>query len=603
MARESNEAALLRWDKLAVLQKHYHKFSDFLDDSFEHLGFNASWVQHDIGEFLSNGPHSLMVQAQRGQAKTTITACYAVWTLIHNPKARILILSAGGTQANEISTLIVRLLMTMEELECLRPDPSNGDRTSVESFDVHYTLKGVDKSPSVGCSGVTGNLQGKRADLLIADDIESVKNSRTGMMRELLLALTRDFTSICADGRIVYLGTPQSQESIYNSLPARGFTVRVWPGRYPSAKQLENYGDMLAPALLRRLQMNPALAYGGGMLKDQGQPVEDGEYLGEAQLQAKELDQGPSYFQLQHMLNTRLADALRYPLKTENLVVMRLGIGNFPMTVTRGMTGDKLKDYAIGDLAFKMMQPHDISPEVAKLQSTVMYVDPAGGGANADETAYAIVGFLNGNVYLLECNGVPGGYERDTLLYLKRAATRWEVNVIKVEKNMGYGAFSAVWTPILREDEKDPQTGAILHPGWKGGIEEDYVTGQKEARIIETLEPIMARGSLIVNESIVQEDAESIQRYSPEKRKTYSLFHQLMRITKERGALPHDDRIDAVEGAVRHFVAMLAIDQASAVKQQEAARFKEWAKDPLQRNRYVDPPKRGGGTLFSKWRR
>lgn len=608
--RESTEAALLRWDKLGVLQRHYRSFSTFLDDAFEHLGFEASWVQHDIGDFLANGPYSLMVQAQRGQAKSTITACYAVWTLIHNPKARVLILSAGGTQANEISTLIVRLLTTMDELECLKPDPSNGDRTSVEAFDVHYTLKGVDKSPSVACSGVTGNLQGKRADLLIADDIESVKNSRTGMMRELLLALTRDFTSICADGRIVYLGTPQSQESIYNSLPARGFAIRIWPGRYPTPEQLANYGDMLAPAILRRLHMNPALAFGGGMLKDQGQPIEDRPddpkkawYLGEDQLQAKELDQGPSYFQLQHMLNTRLADALRYPLKTENLVVMRLGLGNFPMTVTRGMTGDKLKDFAIGDMAFKMMQPHEISPEVAPLQSICMYVDPAGGGANADETGYAVVGFLNGNVYLLACGGVPGGYTKPTLLHLKELAVKWAVNVIKIEKNMGYGAFREVWLPILREDTKDEQTQEVTSPGWKGGVEDDYVTGQKETRIIGTLEPIIARGALIVNEDIVQEDATSIQRYTPEKRKTYSLFHQLMRITNERGALPHDDRLDAVEGAVRHFVAQIAIDQQDALKRAEAARWKEWAKDPLQRDRYGSPPRKGGGSLFNKWRR
>jgi len=603
MARESQEAQLKRWNKLAVLQKHYANFSDFLDDGFEHIGFSASWVQHDIGDFLANGPYNLMIQAQRGQAKTTITACYAVWTLIHNPKARVLILSAGGTQANEISTLIVKLLTTMEELECLRPDPSNGDRTSVEAFDVHYTLKGVDKSPSVACSGVGGNLQGKRADLLIADDIESAKNSRTGKMRELLLALTRDFTSICADGRIMYLGTPQSQESIYNTLPARGFEVRIWPGRYPTNKQIENYGDMLAPAILARLRMNPALAYGGGMLKDQGQPVEEGEYLGETQLNSKELDQGPSYFQLQHMLNTRLADALRYPLKAENLIVMRLGLGNFPMTVTRGMTGDKLREFKSGTVTFKMMDPHEVSQETAPLQSKVMYVDPAGGGANADETGYAVCGFLNGNVYLLEAGGVPGGYGKDTLLHLKRIAAKWEVNVVKIEKNMGYGAFREVWLPLLREDEKDPQTGMIVHPGWKGAVEDDYVTGQKEARIIETLEPVIARGSLIVNEEIVQQDEESTQRYSAEKRKTYSLFHQLTRITRERGALPHDDRIDAVEGAVRHFVALLAIDQAEAVKRQEAARHKEWAKDPLNRNRYGSPPPRGGGSLFNKYKR
>ena len=40
-------------------------------------------------------------------------------------------------------------------------------------------LKGVDRSPSVACIGITGQLPGKRADLLIADDIESPKNAGT----------------------------------------------------------------------------------------------------------------------------------------------------------------------------------------------------------------------------------------------------------------------------------------------------------------------------------------------------------------------------------------------------------------------------------------
>lgn len=86
--------------------------------------------------------------------------------MIHNPKFRILIVLAGGSQASDISTLIIRIIMNMDELECLRPDLRNGDRSSVEHFDVHYTLKGVDKSPSVKCLGITANLQGNRADLI-----------------------------------------------------------------------------------------------------------------------------------------------------------------------------------------------------------------------------------------------------------------------------------------------------------------------------------------------------------------------------------------------------------------------------------------------------
>lgn len=603
--RESTEAALGRWAQLELLQKHYRSFHDFLDDVFDLLGFgSASWVQHDIGEWLSNGPEYLMVQAQRGQAKSTITAAFAVWTLIHNPKARVLILSAGGKQANEISTLIVKIILTMDELECMRPDTAFGDRTSVEAFDIHYTLKGVDKSPSVACSGITGNLQGKRADLLVADDIESMKNSATALMREFILNLTRDFTSICADGRIVYLGTPQSTDSIYNTLPGRGFDVRIWPGRYPTPDQLENYGDMLAPAIRQRLARNPALAFGGGMLKDQGQPVEEGEYLGEPTLQKKEADQGTSYFQLQHMLNTRLADALRFPLKTVDLITMRILNTRLPMTVVRGMTQAHTKQYNVGTLAFSMMQPHEVSAELADVQGTVMYVDPAGGGANADETGYAVVGFLNGNLFVFDVGGVPGGYDFRVLDELKQVALKWNPQVIKIEKNMGFGAFKEVWMPILRANAKDPVTGReIPNTGYTGGIEEDYVTGQKETRIIATLEPIMGRGSLIINEDIVAWDAERIQRYGSERRQTYSLFQQMARLTRDRGSLAHDDRLDALEGAVRHFVKQLAIDQEESIKRQEAAKWAEWVKDPLQRDRYGSAPPRQASILNNYRRR
>jgi len=590
--RESLEDGLKRWSALEALQDEYANFATFLDDCMAHLGFSTSPVQYDIGNFLAYGPQYIMIQAQRGQAKTTITAAYAVWSLIHDPKHRVLILSAGGKQANEISTLIVRLIMTMDQLACLRPDPSNGDRTSVEAFDVHYTLKGVDKSPSVACVGITGNLQGKRADLLIADDIESQKNSKTALMREQLLELTRDFTSICALGRIVYLGTPQSQESVYNTLPGRGFVVRIWPGRYPTAEQLENYGEMLAPYVARRLNADPSLATGGGMLGDQGRPI-DPDYLGEAVLQKKELDQGPSYFQLQHMLNTKLTDALRYPLKTEMLVLMDLGMSKvFPLTVTRGFGSGSLKDVALGSTSAKFNTPHEVGKDVAKLQGRVMYVDPAGGGKNGDETGYAVTGFLNGNVFWLAGGGLPGGYSVEVMEKLANLAKTWEVDKVIIEKNMGYGAFREVFLPVLRRIYE------------KCSVEDDMVHGQKELRIIETLEPVMARGSLIVNSSIMEEDREGCARHEPAKRQLYSVFHQMSKITRERNCLFHDDRLDALEGAVRHWVNALAIDQKTAVERMREREWREAMKDPMGRDRYSDrAPSRGGSLLRKHFRR
>jgi hypothetical protein len=85
------------------------------------MGFVCTEVQIDIGKYIAHGPKYRMVQAQRGQAKTTITAAYAVWRFIHDPTTRVLILSAGDTQATEIANWVIQIINGMPELECLGP--------------------------------------------------------------------------------------------------------------------------------------------------------------------------------------------------------------------------------------------------------------------------------------------------------------------------------------------------------------------------------------------------------------------------------------------------------------------------------------------------
>ena len=586
--KETAVNAAIRWQKLELLQGHYSEFIPFLRDTMALLGFNTSEIQDDIGKFIAYGPDYQMVQAQRSQAKTTISAAFAIWDLIHNPHHRVLIMSAGGSQASDISTLIVRIIMSMDVLECLRPDTTNGDRSSVEAFDVHYTLKGIDKSPSVKCMGITANLQGNRADILLADDVESMKNSMTATMRAQLLERTLDFSSICTSGRIIWLGTPQSKDSIYNTLPGRGVVVRIWPGRYPTEEQESVYGAALAPLLQRRMKADPSLRTGGGLDGKQGQPIEGAEsgYLDEHTLQRKELDQGPSWFQLQHMLNTSLADSLRYPLKLERLVLMDV-ITKAPMTVDRAVDASRIVQKRVHEFGFSVSLPHSVSTELKPFEGVMCYIDPAGGGLNADETAYAVTGFLNGNVYALEVGGIPGGYGIEHLTELAERIAKWEPHTVVIEKNMGFGAFREVFFPVL----------ANLH---KCAVEDDYVTGQKEKRIISTLEPVIGRGALIINETVIERDVSDCARYAARDRLTYSLFYQMAKITIDRGSLVHDDRLDALEGAVRYWQDKLAIDQQESVARQREKDYLAMIADPLGKRRN-DPPKRG--SLFNKYAR
>jgi hypothetical protein len=65
-------------------------------------------------------------------------------------------------------------------------------------------------------------------------------------------------------------------------------------------------------------------------------------------------------------------------------------------------------------------------------------------------------------------------------------------------------------------------------------------------RIIDTLEPVLTQHRLVVNESFLRTGA-------AEEDRDYSFLYQLTHITRDRGALTHDDRVDAVAGAVAHF--------------------------------------------------
>lgn len=572
--RESPEEALQRWQRLALLQQAYPEFVPFLRDMMQELGFSTSEIQEDIALYMQHGPAILMVQAQRGQAKTTIAAIFAVWSLIHDPTFRVLVVSAGETQANEISTLIVRLINSVDILEMLRPDSSAGDRTSVEHYDVHYTLKGVDKSPSVACVGINSNLPGKRADLLIPDDIESNKNSLTATARAQLELFTQEFSSISVSekpngGRIIWLGTPQSMDSVYNGLPGRGVAVRIWPGRLPTEEQASHYADALAPIILRKMETGKRTGF--GLDGEQGEPV-DPQLRSEQELLKQEMDKGPAGFQLQFMLLTALTDALRHPLKVENLVFMQMQGDYLPLQVVPGFAA---KDsVTINGMTYRYRVPHTVSEATGKLTSTVLYIDPAGGGANADETAYAFGGQLNSAIYCKEWGGVPGGHSEAHLKAIADLAVRLQPTLIKVEKNFGYGLYLTALRPIV--------TAAFQAAGLPlPGFDEDMVHGQKELRIIEQLEPIMGRGSLILNADILTREAASTAKYEPRLRNTYSGLFQIAKITRDRNSLAHDDRVDALAGLVSHYGAALALDQAKAIAASEKREYQRLMKNPL----------------------
>ena len=175
-----------------------------------------------------------------------------------------------------------------------------------------------------------------------------------------------------------------------------------------------------------------------------------------------------------------------------------------------------------------------------------------------DETAYAIVKYLNGYLFVVEVGGFQDGYSDSVLTQLANKAKIHRVNEIVVEANFGDGMFTQLFKPILTS----------IYPC---AIQEVKNTVQKEARIIDTLEPVMMRHKLIVHKQVIIDDY-AIYEGNP----SYSLFYQMTRLSRERGSLGHDDRIDAVTMAVAHWVEQMDLDENTGVSEMLEEALEIW---------------------------
>lgn len=555
-------------------------------------------LQASILEYMYNGPKYRMIQAQRGQAKTTLAGIYGSFTLIHNPTFRVTVFSQTGKRAREIAGWIIKIFTRLEILEFMRPDERAGDKSSVsEGFDLHWLFRGNDKTPSVSCYSIESGSQGARSDLVLADDIESLQNSRTAGGREWLIEQSKEFSSICQYGDIIYLGTPQSADSIYNDLPGRGYDIRIWPGRYPTLEEMIAYGGHLAPILVHDLERDPDLRCGGGLDGRRGKPTCP-EMYSEDLLQSKEIELGRSKFDLQFMLSTRLSDAARYPLRLSDLVVspftQKVGPvmpvwSSIPSCIMQQAPrfGNKASDH------FVSIFQRDY--EWRGWDRKLMYIDPAGGGANGDESGYAVIFQLGMFLYLYDVGGVRGGYGRESLEALVKVAIEADCREVYIEENYGKGALEAAIKPVF--EEMYPVT-----------LVSDYSTGQKELRIIDALEPLMNTHRLIIRDSLLRKDVETTEKYSAEKRKTYQTFFQMAHITRDKGCLAHDDRLEAVASACARMMQKIAFDQKGSEAAQERDEYAEWLSRLRDRSQRVgvlagrESAVTTGGSMFTRER-
>ncbi|QEG09716.1 terminase large subunit [Escherichia phage Peacock] len=514
--------------------------------------------QIDMAKKLSAGDNRrFILQAFRGIGKSFITCAFVVWKLWNNPDLKFMIVSASKERADANSIFIKRIIDLMPQLQELKP--KQGQRDAVISFDVGPAKP--DHSPSVKSVGITGQLTGSRADILIADDVEVPNNSATQAARDRLSELVKEFDAILKPGgTIIYLGTPQNEMTLYRELEGRGYTTTIWPARYPrDRKDWQSYGDRLAPMLQAELEEDPESFY--------WRPTDEVRF-DDTDLKERELSYGKAGFALQFMLNPNLSDAEKYPLKLRDLIVADLDPASSPMVYqwlpnpqnkredvpNVGLIGDSYHTYQTVGSAF------------SSYTQKILVIDPSGRGK--DETGYAVLYQLNGYIFAMEVGGMRGGYEDSTLEALAKIGRKWKVNEYVIEGNFGDGMYLELFKPVA----------ARIHPA---AVTEVKSKGQKELRICDVLEPIMGSHRLIVNAAAIVQDYQSASDKDGVRNPIYSLFYQMTRISRERGALAHDDRLDALAIGVQFFVESMAKDANKG----EREVTEEWLEEQMENPR------------------
>ena len=528
----------------SVLESLQQDFKLFLQALWSQLDLpSPTRAQYAIADYLQHGPKRLQIQAFRGVGKSWITGAFVLWTLFNDPEKKIMIISASKERADNMSIFLQKLIIETPWLAHLRPK-ADDSRWSRISFDVNCSPH---QAPSVKSVGITGQLTGSRADLMILDDIEVPGNSMTEMMREKLLQLCTEAESILTpkqDSRIMYLGTPQTTFTIYRKLAERNYRPFVWPARVP--RQLSNYEGLLAPQLQEDIDMGA-----------EPWEVTDPDRFSGDDLLEREAAMGRSNFMLQFMLDTSLSDAEKFPLKFSDLIITSVNPTQAPDScVWCSDPRNVLKDLPTvglpGDYFYSPMQ---LQGEWGPYQETICSVDPSGRGT--DETAATYISQKNGFLYVHEVRAYRDGYSDSTLLDILRGCKRYNVTKLLIETNFGDGIVAELFRKHLQQTKQ-----AI-------DVEEVRATVRKEERIIDALEPIMNQHRLIVDRGVVEWDYASNKDEAPEKRLLYMLFYQMSRMCREKFAIKHDDRLDSLAQGVKYFTDAMGISAQEVVNQRK----------------------------------
>jgi len=516
-------------------------------------GMIVHWVQKDVAAWLQYGPRKKVTEGFRGLSKTYITCAYIAWRLFRNWTISVLLVSKSEDFCTDSILMIRRWFEDIPFLSHLAPKTKRQGMSRQKSRDkaIKFDIgcRHPSRNPSLAAVGIDGSLPGIRADLIVPDDVETPKNTMTKHLRQQLREIVLELEHILKPGgEIVYLGTPHHEETLYDTLVLeRGYSHRTWPLMYPLPD--ENTPNV-SPTLLARL------ADGTAKPGDFIWPDRCGAaFLAEKGITAHALA-------MQYQLRRGLGQLERYPLHLEDFIVFPVHRDKAPVSIAWGKSNNRgslaLEDIpSVGHADDMFYGPIMVDEAWKPYHGTKCFCDTAGGGS--DEFAWCISSQLHGFIYVKYIDGFSHKPSTEDLERIALSLRDHGATELVFEEQFGGVSYALLMEPILRRLMLRPGSkeaaDAGFPDGWGCTVRTEHSAGQKELRIIDHIAPALTTHRIVLDPTVARDT---------------TAMYQLTRITRERGCLEHEDRVEALSGTIALFQEALHQDaQAISKRLQE----------------------------------
>lgn len=444
-------------------QQHNINFPKFVILWNKFQGHSTPKVHLRIAEWLEkkqgNPNPRLVLMAFRSCGKSTLMGLFCVWLLWRNPNIRILVLSADLALARKMVRNVKRILEKHILTQHLKPEKL--DQWGADRFTVVRDQELRD--PSMLAKGISANLTGTRADIIICDDVEVPKTCDTAHKREDLRHRLLELDYILTpNGTQIYVGTPHCWNTIYADKPR----VELMEDR----AFLEGFNRMVVPILTK-----------------EGRSVWP-ERFTEENIRAIQHKTGPAHFKSQMMCEP--VNILEGTLKSEDIQIYH---------------DDLTYQEAGGQPVIRIAD--------RRIVAVSAWWDPAFGREGGDRSIVAILYtdekkefWLHGLEQL--CVGVrPEEDEATTQCRLVcQLARKFYLPSVAIETN-GLGKFLP---NILRRELKKENVGCV--------VREITSRRPKSIRILEAFDAVLAARSLHVHASVLKTPfLTELQEWRPNK--------------------------------------------------------------------------------------